>query len=288
MRVLIGFNGSRASRDALEDLKYAGLPDETEAHIFTVAESWLSPKTLEEARKIADEGARLVSKDFATWKVSANTTEGSPPREILSAAENFNPDLIVLGEPQQQTDHNNMFLGQTSQIVLTESSCSVRIARRSTADKDSRERVTVGFNGSPAAMLAVDSIVSRNWRPAAEVKLIAVADSSVLGSIGRFTPQMTDSVIEEKFAHQWAETLADVALEKLKKAGIKASLQVAFGNPKEIIAKEAERWAATSIFVGPHCSLNSYERFLIGSVSASLAARAHCSVEIVRLSPTNM
>jgi nucleotide-binding universal stress UspA family protein len=281
MRVLIGFNGSRASRDALDDLRYAGLPDEAEVHILTVAESWLSPKTLNEARLVSEEGASIVTSRFRKWKVSSNATKGSPPRELLSQAENLRPDLIVLGESPQQTDHHSMFLGQTSQIVLTESSCSVRIARKSTPDEES-ERILVGFNGSPAAMLAVDSVVSRSWHPSAEVKLIAVADSSVLGSIGRFTPQMTDSVIEEKFAHQWAETLADVALGKLKQAGIRASLQVAFGHPKEIISNEAERWNANSIFVGPHCSLNSYERFLIGSVSAALAARANCSVEIVR------
>lgn len=287
MRVLIGFNGSGASRDALADLKYAGLPDDTDVHILSVAESWLSPKTLNEARTVSEEGARTVSDGFKTCNVSSGAAEGSPPREILSFAENFKPDLIVLGEPPQHTDHNNMFLGQTSQIVLTESSCSVRIARRNTS-RDDGERIVVGFNGSAAAMLAVDSIVSRSWNPSVEVKLLAVADSSVLGSIGRFTPQMTDSVIEEKFAHQWAETLADLALEKLKKAGIQASLQVAFGHPKEIIAREAERWKANSIFVGPHCSLNSFERFLIGSVSASLAAQANCSVEIVRQSPIHI
>lgn len=282
MRVLVGFNGARASQDALEDLKYAGFPDETEIHVLTVAESWLSPKTLDEATKVSEEGAAIIKENFETWTVTAGSSEGSPARGILSRAEAFKPDLIVLGEPPQHADHNNMFLGQTSQIVLTESSCSVRISRKNTNNKDESERVLVGFNGSPAALLAVDSVLSRKWHPAAEVKLLAVADSSVLGSIGRFTPQMTDSVIEEKFAHQWAETLAEVALEKLNAAGIRASLQVAFGHPKEIIANEAKRWNANSIFVGPHCSLNSFERFLIGSVSASLAAQASCSVEIVR------
>lgn len=287
MKVLIGFNGSKASCDALDDLKFAGLPADTEVRLLTVSESWLFPRTLAQARVVSEEGSKIVSNNFKSWKVSADAIEGSPPREILSVSENFKPDLIVLGEPPQKADHNNMFLGQTSQIVLTESSCSVRIARRSVVHDD-RERIVVGFNGSPAAMLAVDSIVSRSWKKDVEVKLMAVADSSVLGSIGRFTPQMTDSLVEEKLAHQWAETLADVALGKLKKAGIQASLQVDFGHPKEVIANEAKRCNATSIFVGPHCSLNSYERFLIGSVSASLAARANCSVEIVRPSPTQI
>lgn len=280
MKVLIGFNGSKASRDALEDLKFAGLPDDTEIQLMTVAESWVSPGSLDEALMLAEEGAKLVSTLVDSSSVSTVANEGSPAREILSVAEKFRPDLIVLGEPPQDSDHNNMFLRQTSQIVLTESSCSVRIARKSAANAD--PRLIVGFNGSPAAMLAVDAIVARNWPQNTEVKLLAVADSSVLASIGRFTPQMTDSLIEEKLAQQWAETLADAALEKLQKANIQTTLQVAFGHPKDVIAKEAARWNATTIFVGPHCSLNSYERFLIGSVSASLAARANCSVEIVR------
>lgn len=284
MRVLICFNGSRASRDALADLHFAGLPVETEAHLITVIEPWLTPKTADEAQEISAEGMAILQENFKDWSVTAHIAEGSPPREILSVAERLKPDLIVLGEPPQQIDHSKMFLGQTSQIVLTESSCSVRIARRSDSENQP-DKIVVGFNGSPTAMLAVDSIISRSWRRDAHVKLLAVADSSVLASIGRFTPQMSDSAVEEKLAHQWAETLAGVALANLKDAGIEASLQVAFGNPKEIIAKEAEQWRANSIFVGPHCALNSFERFLIGSVSAALAARANCSVEIVRQAP---
>ncbi|MFN0140285.1 MAG: universal stress protein [Pyrinomonadaceae bacterium] len=287
MKVLIGFNGSKASSDALVDLKFAGLPDDTEIQVVTVAESWVSPGSLDEARVISEEAAKLVSTIVNNSNVSAFATEGSPPREILSVAEKFGPDLILLGEPPQDSGHNNMFLGQTSQIVLTESSCSVRIARKSTANAESA-RMIVGFNGSPAAMLAVDAIIARSWPSNAEVKLLAVADSSVLASIGRFAPQMTDSLVEEKLAHQWAETLAGATLEKLRNANIQATLQVAFGHPKDVIAKEAGRWNATSIFVGPHCSLNSYERFLIGSVSASLAAQAPCSVEIVRRSPNHI
>ena len=38
---------------------------------------------------------------------------------------------------------------------------------------------------------------------------------------------------------------------------------------------------ASCIFVGAK-GLRSVERFLTGSVSASVAARAHCSVELVR------
>jgi nucleotide-binding universal stress UspA family protein len=85
-----------------------------------------------------------------------------------------------------------------------------------------------------------------------------------------------------KFASQWAETLAAGSIKKLTTAGLSASVETGTGYPKDTIIEVAEAWNADSIFVGPHCSGNSFERFLLGSVSAAVAARAHCSVEVVR------
>jgi nucleotide-binding universal stress UspA family protein len=235
---------------------------------------------MSEATALAEAG-RLALADMAEWKVTATAAEGSPGREILAFADEFAPDLIVLGEPASARTHEHRFLGQTSQIVLTEADCTVRIARPS-KPAGKHERILVGFNGSPAAFNVIDALVSRNWPAGTEVMLLAVADSSVLATIGRFTPQMTDATVESRFALQWAETLADGALLKLERAGLRSRLAVKFGHPKDVLAHEAAAWEASSIFVGPHCALNSYERFLIGSVSASLAAQASCSVEVVR------
>lgn len=60
--------------------------------------------------------------------------------------------------------------------------------------------------------------------------------------------------------------------------------KVGTGNPKEIVTKMAEEWHADSIFVGPNHLGTSFERCLLGSVSEAIAARAHCSVEVVRKS----
>ncbi len=54
------------------------------------------------------------------------------------------------------------------------------------------------------------------------------------------------------------------------------------GNPKEQIIEEAESWGADSIFVGA-TGMRGMDRLLLGSVSSAVAARAHCSVEVVRL-----
>lgn len=284
MRILIGYNGSDAAKAALEDLKNAGFPDKTEAIVFTVAEAWLPPTTPDDAFAIAAAGKSAVESYFPTWTVTADTASGSPPREILVRAESFKPDLIVVGEPRPLIGEHNMFIGHTSQIILTEAGCSVRIARGNGRGgiNTSAAKILVGFDGSPGAMHAIDLIAMRVWPSNTQVRLVAVADSSVLGTIGRFTPQMKDATVEAKFAAQWAETLAATSLEKLKNAGIPSSIQVRFGHPKFQIIEEAETWEADAVFVGPHCAPNSFERFLIGSVSIAVASQASCSVEVVR------
>lgn len=288
MRILIGFNGSEASTAALRDLGYAGLPDENEVLILTVAEASQPAMTADEASRIAAAGVAKIKKEFPKWIVTGETATGSPPRELLSRAESFKPDLIVVGEPRQNLSEPNMSIGHTSQTILTEVECSVRIARGCASPALHPERILVGFDGSAGAMHAVESIASRKWPFGTEVRLLVVADSFVMGSIGRFVPQMTGVAVETKFASQWAEALASAALAKLTEADISSSVEVRLGHPKNVIIEEAEKWNADGIFVGPHYAANSFERLLVGSVSAAVAARAHCSVEVIRRSGSQL
>ena len=282
MRILIGYKGCEPSKAALHDLRHAGLPEKTEILVMTVAESWPGSGDLSAAEAIAAEGAELVRRDFPACTVLSETAPGSPPREILARAESFHPDLIIVGEPRYSVRQNNVLIGNTSHTLLTEAKCSVRIARGNLNEASHTERIVVGFDGSAGSIRAVESVAERKWETGTCVRLLSVADSSVLDSIGRFTPQMTNASVQTKFASQWAESLAASSKENLSKAGICASVELKLGHAKDVIIKEAEDWDADTIFVGPHSSANSFERFLIGSVSAAVAARAHCSVEVVR------
>lgn len=282
MRILIGYNGSEASKAALGDYSLMGLPDANEVLILSVAEAWLPPKTTDEAHQLANEASSHLAAHFPAWKITTAIATGSPANEILAEAAKFEPDMIIVGEPREQADRSNLFLGHTTQKILTGAACSVRIARAPIDGDPHPERLLVAFDGSAGSISAVNVIADRRWPKETEVRLVAVADSSVLGTIGRFTPQMKDSAVEAKFAAQWAETLASSSLARLRAAGIKATVEVRFGNPKDEIIRDADDWNADTIFAGPHAAANSFERFLIGSVSSAIAARAHCSVEIVR------
>jgi len=282
MRIIVGYNGSDASKAAITDLHNSGFGDNTEVLVLTVAEEWSFPRTLDEAQLIADAAKTELERVFPAWTVAAEVASGSPPRELLARAASFHPDLIVVGEPRHDLSEHNLFVGHTSHVLLTESNCSVRIARGAKRPATYPQKIIVGFDGSVGARLSVEAIAARRWAPGTAVQLLAVADSSVLSLIGRFNPQMRGAAVETKFASQWAETLAARSLARLERSGIASSVAVLLGHPKEVIIQEAERLDADAIFVGPHCSSNSFERFLIGSVSASVAARAHCSVEVVR------
>jgi nucleotide-binding universal stress UspA family protein len=75
--------------------------------------------------------------------------------------------------------------------------------------------------------------------------------------------------------------MIDEAVGKLTAVGLKTDVVVKEDEPKRLLVTEAESWGADCIFVGAR-GMGRIERFLLGSVSSALAARAHCSVEIAR------
>src|SRR5262249_56069405 len=73
------------------------------------------------------------------------------------------------------------------------------------------------------------------------------------------------------------ETLA----APLRTRGLTVSAVITEGDPKHVLLDAAVQRGADCIFVGAR-GLSGAERFLLGSVSAAVAARAHRSVEGVR------
>jgi nucleotide-binding universal stress UspA family protein len=73
--------------------------------------------------------------------------------------------------------------------------------------------------------------------------------------------------------------------DELRDAGLATTPAVTDGDPKHVLVAEAQRWGAHCIFLGARGHTRA-ERILLGSVSAAVAARAHCSVEIVRTAVT--
>lgn len=305
MKLLIAYDGSHSSESALDDLGRAGLPTSGEAVVVTVAEVWLPPpdsteqtddfleevvaryrekgqRLLNHAEMIAKHAATRVRRILPSWKVDHEMTYGSPGWEILAAADRFLPDLIVTGA-QGHSAFSRLILGSISQKVLTEAASSVRIARGKVEVDPAPCRIIIGFDGSSGADAAVDAVLGRNWPAESEVKLITATDSIVPTSIERFIPSVSDWADEEnKAQHLWIDQMIEKAIPEFKKNGLNVSSKVIEGSPNDLLVREAESWHADSIFVGANAVGGRLERFLLGSTPAAVAARAGCSVEVVR------
>ncbi|HEX8268234.1 MAG TPA: universal stress protein [Pyrinomonadaceae bacterium] len=309
MKILIGYDGSPTADAAFDDLKSAGFPEETEVVVVSVAEVWLPPENVEkngdqakseyieeitekhrqkarkavaEAETFARHARDRLLKMFPGWKISAKATFGSPAWEISAAANEMKADLIVVGS-HGRSAIERFFLGSISQKVLTEANCSVRVARGRIEVDPVPSRIIIGYDGSPGANAAVESVISRKWREKSEFRFIVVTDPITPSAIGRFVPPIANWVEEANYnEHEWIEKIAADALQKMHDAGLSADLRVRAGNPKSVLPEEAESWHADSIFLGANRYGSRVERFLLGSVSAAIAARAHCSVEVVR------
>jgi nucleotide-binding universal stress UspA family protein len=201
-------------------------------------------------------------------------------------ADDWKPDLTVVGS-QGHSALGRFVLGSVSQKVLTEARSSVRVARGRVEVEDSPVRIIIGVDGSPGAEAAVREVASRRWPLNSEARVVIVEDPLVPTMIGHLIPSVTKWIEESNEGEVgWMTKLAERMTEPLRSAELLVSSAVITGDPKRALIEEAEKWSADAIFVGSTGFSNRFERFLLGSVSAAVAARAHCSVEVVRAEKT--
>ena len=314
MKILIGYDGSDGAEAALDDLQRAGLPSEVEALVLSVTEVSLpspppsSYEILEQARAVhvpadiprvyakgspAIQEAQSLSKraaarlraNFPAWEITAEASVGSPAWELVKEADGWKPALIVVGS-QGLSALGRFVLGSVSQRVLAEARCSVRVARGRVEEPDTPVRIVVGVDGSPASEVAAREVASRLWPAKSEVHVIAVNNPLTPTIIGQFIPPVARIIKESNQAdREWLKKILDSSSQRLRQSELEVKTEIREGDPKRVLVEAAEEWGADCIFVGSVGFSNRFERFVLGSVSAAVAARAHCSVEVVRRKP---
>ncbi len=314
MKILIAYDGSESADTGIDGLRRAGLPpQDVEALVVTVAEVWLPPppgdislddtlpfekspavrqarvraaRIVERAQELAERGGKRVRNVFPHWTIRHEALSGSPAFELLSRAGEWRPQLIVVGS-HGHTALGRFVLGSVSQKVLTEAHTSVRIARRAMGAGESGERVVLGCDGSPGARAAVRAVAARDWTQGSEVRVVVAQDLMKAFPVSLLAPTVNETVDELNGAEQTqAEEFASEAVKELRagleEKGVTVSSFIDAGDPKQVLVRHAEEFGADCIFTGATGFSSRVERFLLGSVSAAVAARAHCSVEVVR------
>jgi len=294
MKLLIGYDSSPEAKAALRDLKSAGLPASGEAILFSVADFFIPPAVTEspyalnippvlQARAIAEErrealleeahaAAMVLQEDLPGWTIRGEAAVDSPARGLLQRAAEWKPELIGLGAPHHSR-LERLFFGSNCQKVLSHAACSVRVGRA--APESGPLRLLLAMDGSPDAHAATAAIAARCWPEGTEVCVTAVRDARFVA----FAGAILDPIYNEPEGGLLAGTV-----EKLTAAGLKASTAILDGRPAAALLAKAGDWKAHCVFAGAG-GFSALDRLLLGSVAAALAARAPCSVEIVRRRP---
>ena len=294
-RVLIAYDGSDYSNGALEDLKTAGLGNDVDALIVSVAEVWLPPddgsnaqtptrlsaKTvalLDEAKRLAAHAHKFLTNRYPNWKVSTLMRSGSPAWELVAQADEWKPNLLIVGS-QGQSALARVLLGSVSQRVLAEARCSVRIARQH--QSSSPVRLLVGVDGSAGSDAAVKEVATRDWPVSTEVRVVLFDDPFVPSFVSDLIPGLTPTDEHEK-EQSWANKVLQDSLNALSGSNLSVTTELREGDPKSDLPQLAEEWGADAIFIGSTGFSSRLERFVLGSVSEAVAGRAECTVEVVR------
>jgi nucleotide-binding universal stress UspA family protein len=287
MKVLFAYDGSECAERALDDLQKAGLPDDTQVTVLAIIEHWLPPPSAlemvehldynQEFLTLAKRAVVRLREMQPSWHINAETMAGSPASVLIQKAEDWGADLLVLGS-HGRTTLGRFFFGSVSQKVVHNAHCPVRIARGRVEEPGQPLRLLVGVDGSPSAAKVVEAMLKRQWPPQTEVKVVTALWALPPNMTSHTAGPVTQWIVGENAR---VHVAVNSAVERFEAAGLKAEAVFKDAVPQKLLFEEAEAWDADCIFVGAH-GMNAVERFMIGSVSSAIAARAHCSVEVVR------
>lgn len=139
------------------------------------------------------------------------------------------------------------------------------------------EKILVAVDGSKASEKAFNKAIEIVKEDEATLVVAHVIDSRTFA-----TAEAYDKSLSQR-AEKYANNLIDEYVENAKEAGIeKVESVIKYGSPKVIITKEIAPEQEADLIVVGATGLNAVERFLIGSVSESVARYAKCDVLIVR------
>lgn len=146
-------------------------------------------------------------------------------------------------------------------------------------------KILLAIDGSKYSDVAVEQIAVRPFPLDTEVRILSAYEPIALmmgaqlamGGDSEFYADL--DAAERQSAEDAVNEAAKIITEK--NSTLSVSSVVVSGSPKDTILEEAVKFGADLIVVGSQ-GRGAISRFLLGSVSQSVALHAPCSVEIVR------
>jgi nucleotide-binding universal stress UspA family protein len=258
LRLLVGYDGRPASRDALTFARALAGTDRAELTVASVRGYW--PELLGESYELVvkeDErwirrGATGVLADTPfSIRVVAGGHETAGLREVAEAEES---DIIVLGSTHRGRI-GRVCPGSLGERVLSEAPCAVAVAPRGLADRRfDLGTIAVGFDGSRQAQAALRTAADLAGRTGASLRILAVIEPDLV--LGRRLEQ---------------------AVENARRS-VDAEGRILHGVPGQVLPDAAED--ADLLVIGSRRHHGIAHRLVPGSVAARLMRAAPCPILI--------
>ena len=146
-------------------------------------------------------------------------------------------------------------------------------------------KILLATDGSKHSESMIEEVASRPFPPNTQVRIIsAYQKTQLISAMGPMGVSQEYYAEADHHALKTAKNSTEIAAKILRQKNPTLSITttVIEGSPKRVILEEAEAFGADLIVVGAH-GYGAVERFLLGSVSQTVALHAKCSVEIVRI-----
>jgi nucleotide-binding universal stress UspA family protein len=289
MKVLLAFDGSDDARAAAESLAQFPLPEPTALLVVSVVTlphaavdipqvREFNETLREHARRIVDEARALLAPRFGD--AEGWVREGDPRAELIAAAEQWHPDLIVIGA-RGLGAFKGFLLGSVSTTIVRRAACPVLVVKRTISALRS---LVVAIDGSANSLAAARFVAGLPLHRGSRVRLLGVVEPPLYPPSTVEMPSAALIAAFEEDARRRREELRGVL------AGLEAPLHgkgpvvesaAVIGSPGREILAAANEPGVDLVVVGAR-GLGPMKRLVLGSVSERVLQHAPCSVLIVK------
>jgi nucleotide-binding universal stress UspA family protein len=274
-RIIVGYDGSAQADDALALGKL--IAGATGASIIAVAVFQFDPMWGSYDVHFQDLDAELREKlERAASSAGAEAqtvTTSSPARGLHELAEQLDADLVVLGSAQHGKA-GQILAGSVAMSLLHGSPCSVAIAPHGYAAQAAHSiaEVTVGYDGSDEARIALAEAIELARASGAPLKVVAVAEPAPIvygkGAGAGAGRSELNKAIQEIMRERLDEALSSAPDD------VRVEGTLVDGPPAESLVQITTEDGAVLV-VGSRAS-GPLRRVLLGSVSTELVRTAPC------------
>ncbi|MEJ2183110.1 MAG: universal stress protein [Nitrospirota bacterium] len=280
-RVLVAFDGSRSSRNALKQAIVLARAEKSWVKVATVMPSYEGDLELVGVSNIGDvlrgPAERLIGEaqalaDAEEYPILTNVQRGEPYERILDVAKEENCDLIVMGRRGMHRIER-MLMGSVTARVVAHAPVDVLAIPRDAAL--GWQRILVATDGSLHSQAALEHAVDFGLSHGSALTVLSAAVMN--DELHAQAPDLAEKLIEK------ARSAAEAASRKAGEAGLRAEALVKEGDAHQCIIEAAGEKKADVIFMGSH-GRSGVKKLLMGSVTEKVIGLSGIPVLVTRLS----